>query len=333
LSSLRALYLITVAGMGDMLMVMAAAKALKAHFNCAVFLCTRSEYLTLAKAGRHVDDAFSNWQTLNKAIAPYPPGTVLGVNLEVFSLSISQSHQVDAFLANFDIEAPPHLKELELRRDASSDAQVERLIGSWPALAPGQRRILVHPALSDPHRTWPGARWEELCSRLIAAGHQVVVIGVRVPETGRSMHELSVPGLVSAADQLDALGTVALMRRADLLVSTDSGPIQLAAATDIGIVGIYSIVAATNRLPFRHGKAGWNAKGVVPVCSAHPCFEKLRDPVLKERALREGPGGRHPLGEWCMMPERYHCMTHEITVSMVLDTCRDLMTEWQARRQ
>jgi len=53
-------------------MVLAAAKALKAHFNCPIFLCTHSKYLRLAKACKHVDDAFSNWQTLNTAMARFP---------------------------------------------------------------------------------------------------------------------------------------------------------------------------------------------------------------------------------------------------------------------
>jgi ADP-heptose:LPS heptosyltransferase len=317
--------------MGDVLMVLAAAKALKARFNCPLFLCTHAKYLPLAKACKHVDDAFSNWQTLNKAIAPYPPGTVVGADVTSYTVSISALHQVDAYLAAFGIEAPPHLKELELRPDTVSDAQAEKLIASWPALPVGKARILIHPALSDPHKTWALARWEELSSRFIAAGHQVVVIGERTPEIGRSVHELTVTDLITAVDCLEPLGTVALMRRAHLLVSTDSRPIQLAAATDIGIIGIYSIVAAKNRLPFRHGKAGWHAKGVSPVCSAHPCFELLRNPANVEpieRAIREGRhSGRNAFGNWRVMPDRYHYMTHEISLSMVFDACRDLMRE------
>ena len=69
LSAPRALYLICTAGLGDVLMVLAAVKALKARFDCPVYLCTHSKYLRLAKACKHVDDAFSNWQTLNRAIA------------------------------------------------------------------------------------------------------------------------------------------------------------------------------------------------------------------------------------------------------------------------
>ena len=222
------------------------------------------------------------------------------------------------------------MKQLELQPDAAAEAQAEELIASWPTLSAGKSRVVVHPALSDHHKTWPRSRWEELCAHFIAEGRQVVVIGARTPEIGRSVHDLEVAGLITAVDRLDPLATVALMQRAHLLVSTDSGPIQLAGATDIGIVGIYSIVAAKNRLPFRHGQAGWNSRGVAPVCAAHPCFEKLRDPAILEpidRAIREGRrSGRNAFGEWCIMPERYHCMTHEITVSSVLDACRDLMT-------
>lgn len=342
LNAPRALFLICEGGLGDVLMVMAAAKALKASFNCKVFLRTHPEYVPLAKACRHLDDAFSTIERFNElianAITVYPEGGFLGMNLTNYMVSISQSHQVDAYLAKFSIEAPPHLKELELSADSAADDRADKLVSSWPALPAGKARILIHPALTDPHKTWPRARWEELTAHFMASGHQVAAIGERAPEIGRSVHDLAVDGLVSAVDQLDPLGTVALMRRAHLLVSTDSGPIQLAGATDIGIVGIYSIVAAKNRLPFRHGEAAWNAKGVAPACPAHPCFELLRDPELRKpfisgvrRALQEGRlSARHPFAEWCTMPQRYHCMTHEITVSAVLATCRDLMMHGQA---
>lgn len=319
--------------MGDVLMVLGAAKALKARFNCPVFLGVTPAYRDLAKACRHVDDAFSDWHALERALAPYPPETVLGSDFTGYRASIASSHQVDAYLAAFGIEAPPHLKEIELRPDATAAAQAEAMIASWPVLPPGSARILFHPGTGDPNRTWPRPRWEALASHFIGENHQVIVIGSRTTRTDRGVHQLAVPGLLTTVDRLEPLGTVALMRRSHLLVCTDGGPVQLAAATDIGIVGIYSVVAGENRLPFRHGQAGWRAAAVAPTCAAHPCINKLRDPVeieRIERTIRAKPDS-NPFGEWCVMPERYHCMTDEITVSTVLDACRGLMTAGQTR--
>jgi len=308
-------------------MALGAAKALKARFNCALFLGVLPRYRALARACEHVDDVFTSEPALNRAIAQYPPETVLGRELTAYMASVSPDHQIDVYLEACGISAPARLKEIELRLDPGAETQADAMIASWPALASGTARILIHPATGDPNRTWPRSRWEELAARLIAAGHQVVVIGSRSARSDRGVHDLTVSGLVTAVDRLQPLATVALMRHADVLVSTDGGPVQLAGATDIGIVGIYSVVAGKHRLPFRHGEAGWRARAVSPVCPAHPCIQGVADPAVRERidrTLREQPGS-NPLGEWCVMPQRYHCLTHEITVSMVLDACRDLL--------
>jgi hypothetical protein len=316
--------------MGDVLMVLAAAKALKARFNCPLFLGVDSAYRELAKACWHVDDAFSDWEGLKTAIAPYPPETVLGFDLSYYGFSVSPRHQVDAYLEFFNIEAPPQLKDIELRADHRAEARAEEAIAAWPPLPAGRARILVHPGSGDANRTWPRVRWEELAACLIAAGHQVIVIGSRTARSDRAVHELAVPGLLTVVDRLEPLATVALMRRVHQLVSTDGGPVQLAGATEIGIVGIYSVVGGRNRLPFRHGELGWGAKAVSPECPAHPCIHQLSDAAISERIDRAIRGElASPLGEWCALPDRYHCMTHEITVSMVLDACHHLLAKRQ----
>ncbi|HKX11056.1 MAG TPA: glycosyltransferase family 9 protein [Stellaceae bacterium] len=313
-------------------MILAAAKALKARFNCPLFLGVMPAYRELAKACRHVDDAFSDWESLKSASAPYPPEAVLGVDVSYYRFSVAPRHQVDAYLAFFNVEAPPHLKDIELRSDPRAEARAEEAIAAWPPLPAGKARILVHPGSGDANRTWPQARWEELASRLILAGHQVVVIGSRTTRNDRGVHELAVAGLITIVDRLEPLATVALMRRAHLLVCTDGGPVQLAGATEIGIVGIYSVVAGANRLPFRHGKLGWGARAVSPECAAHPCIHQLSDAAIKERIDRAIHGElASPFGEWCARPDRYHCMTHEITVSMVLDACQHMAAERQTR--
>jgi hypothetical protein len=113
------------------------------------------------------------------------------------------------------------------------------------------------------------------------------------------------------------------MRRSDVLVSADSGPVQLAGATDIGIVGLYSVVAGSCRLPFRHGTASWQAEAVKPSCAFHPCYQLMNDPKviapfmqkLQEKSLTV----QRLFSHWCPDGESFACMKQQITVPMVID--------------
>ncbi|MEM5734174.1 hypothetical protein AAEI00_21155, partial [Shewanella algae] len=79
-----------------------------------------------------------------------------------------------------------------------------------------------------------------------------------------SASALQVEGVLDAVNRLTPLALIALMRQSDLLVSTDGDSIQLAGASDIGIVGLFSVAAGSCRLPFRNGVAGWRAEAVRP---------------------------------------------------------------------
>lgn len=326
-----AICLIRSAGMGDVLMALGAAKALKATFSLPVLLLTSPGFRQLAEACVHIDEVFTDHESLCAALARYPAQSVALGNLDPVSFAISPSHMIDAYLAHFHLQAGADLKQIELARDTDAEAQVDRLMQSWPESRAASARILIHPGRGDPNRTWPQSRWEELAGQLIAAGHQVVVIGHRAAIADRGIHELNAAGLIDATDCLSPLATVALMRRSLLLVSTDGGPIQLAGATEIGIVGLYSVVASGNRLPFRHGEMGWNARGIAPACAAYPCYQKMHDQVMMEPIGRAVQAGQLDLptifSEWCLMQERYRCMKQEISVAAVFDACRSVLDE------
>ena len=121
------------------------------------------------------------------------------------------------------------------------------------------------------------------------------------------------------------------MRESDLLVSSDSGPVQLAAATDIGIVGLYSVVPGRNRLPYRHGAAMWRARAVEPACPSFPCYDRMHDPAVMApyvEALRSGTldGGRM-LSQWCPEDQSYRCLRADIGTSQVLSACAELLRD------
>jgi ADP-heptose:LPS heptosyltransferase len=175
----------------------------------------------------------------------------------------------------------------------------------------------LHPGISDPNRTWPKEHWEELARLLLAQGHDVYWIGSRGCADNRSVLEVDVKGVIDLRDTNDLLATVVLMRYSDLLVSCDGGPIQLAGSTDIGIVGIYSVVPGKDRLPYRRGKIGWHAKSVEPDCQHFPCYYEMKAPWPKDL-------GKH-FREWC--PETGYTCMKRITPQIVFDACMEVLSE------
>lgn len=323
----NAFCLIRSGGLGDVLMALAAAKALKRAHAAPVFFGTALQYWPLARACPHVDAVFADNAGFQAIVARHPGLAVTAAQLDRAAFGIAPRHQVDAYLEAFGIVAPPLHKDIELRADP---AAAQRVAAWLPARPPaGRARILLHAGAGDPNRTWPRVHWEALAAQLIADGHQVIAIGHRSAVGNRSVQTLTVHGLLDAVDAWDATGTLELMRRCDLLVSTDGGPVQLAGATDIGIVGLYSVVAGACRLPFRHGEAGWRARAVEPACSAFPCYAKLHEPAIAaqhEKALRAGHTDAARLfAEFCVVPERYRCLSDEIDPARVHAACRSVL--------
>jgi hypothetical protein len=251
-------------------------------------------------------------------------GGVLRADFSPAMFGLSRLHQVDAFLEHFGQMAPASAKEIVLR-DPNADTHA-RFAEALPLPAPGRKRVLVHAATGDANRVWPAAKWAELCGRLSREGHQVVLIGASTVSTHRGVHNIEADNVIDATERLNMLETVALMRRADILVSTDSGPVQLAGATDIHIVSIYSVSSGRQRLPFRHGELGWRTTALTPSCPFTPCYKYIHDMDIV-RQVRP-PSLLRMYADWCIVPEeKYRCMTDEITVDIVYRAVQDALGE------
>ena len=301
-------------GMGDVVMALAAARALKQISGKPVYLLTTEPFVALARISPGLDGVLTDPAAVAALDLKYADrGGVLRADINAARYGLSRLHQIDAYLEHFGLIAPSAAKEIILNDPAA--AAHARFAEALPPPEQGRKRVLVHPALGDPNRTWPQAYWRELCERLARDGHQVVLIGKSEPEEGRSVHQLEASGIVNAMDRLDVMETLALMRLSDILVSTDSGPIQLAGATSIHIVGLYSVVAGRNRLPFRQGVAGWRATALSPPCSYSPCYQWLHDTdFIRQQGIRNLIE-LYPL--WCPNPVKYQCMSEGITVDAV----------------
>ncbi len=104
-----------------------------------------------------------------------------------------------------------------------------------------QRLAVLNPNVGElaPERRWPTERFAELAGALIAEGFSVVLIG--------ALHERPVTQSIASAVPLvrDLAGVLglgelcALLARADLVVSNDSGPMHLAAVLGAPTVGLF----------------------------------------------------------------------------------------------
>jgi ADP-heptose:LPS heptosyltransferase len=322
--------LVRMGGLGDVAMALCAARAIRATTGARVALVTEPDKREFAAACPSIDRVLCSPAEL--ADFRRTEGEAIDIHqLGAPQFGFAPEHQIDAYLRALGVVAPPDLKELELDIGGGPVRECEELVAALPPRPAGKLRILLHPASSDPNRTWPVAQWQALARTLIGRGHQVLRIGHAGPAIERGVQDLAEPGVVDVVNRLSTLASVALMRQSDLLISTDSGPVQLAGATDIAIVGIYSVVRGSHRLPFRHGAPMWRATAVEPACPAFPCYEKMRDPHVMapyiEAIQARRIDARRMLAEWC--PERvtFRCLREEIDVPRVLAACAQLLRD------
>ena len=134
------------------------------------------------------------------------------------------------------LEADPPPARAVLPRIFLSDAeQTEAADRLAPIHASGPLAAL-HPYATHPAKEWPREHWRELTMRLECAGIQWIVVG-------RSETPL-MPG--DGRDLTNATGlreTCALLERADLLVTGDSGPMHLACGVGTPVIALFGPTA------------------------------------------------------------------------------------------
>ena len=332
-------------GLGDVVMALGALHALRAqHPDARIHLLTESRYADLASCSPHVDVVTSsplNWNVLVHECATRKYQVRL-VDLNAVEFGINRDHQVNAYLLAMGVHAPSAdkspvvaLPEPARRR---SEAKLKPLLAS---ARPG--RVLLHPGQGDRNRTWPADRWERLADLVLAAGHTPIVVGDGSSVPLKGVLSLKPrPGMLDLTNRLSFEDTLVLCGQAQVFVSPDSGPVQLAGLTDIGIVGLYSTVPARCRLPFRQGLFAWGAAGVEPTCPHKGCYQLfLKDETQIERLQKAARKDlQHPgchatnnfMGDYCRLEQdKYRCLLVEITPERVWEACQGVLgTDWRA---
>jgi lipopolysaccharide heptosyltransferase II len=163
---------------------------------------------------------------------------------------------VDAALA-----APPDpaVDRVEMPADPSIRAAMDQRLAALGVPADG-RIVVLHVSAGNPFRRWPEASFAELAGTLAesAANRWVVVTGGPSDRAAASRIVAEARRRAGPAGSriLDAEGWSlselrAVMDRAALFVGGDSGPLHVAATSDVPIVGLYGPTLPERSAPWR----------------------------------------------------------------------------------
>ncbi len=194
------------------------------------------------------------------------------------------------------VGADGHALEPRVAVTRTDWAELSRVAGSLP-----RGVIAVHPGANDERRRWPPERFATVADRL---GRPVVVTGTEperdlVERVVRAMRRPATPMI----GELSIGGLAALYAACDLLVSNDTGPRHLAAATGTPTVGIFWCrnLVTTGPLSRSHHRPLISWTVACPIC---------------------GTGVIGPYGETCAHRASW---VGDVTVDEVLDQAVDLL--------
>jgi lipopolysaccharide heptosyltransferase II len=135
-------------------------------------------------------------------------------------------------------------KDIRLQVRTRPDA-LSRL---WPwlldrGLAPERPWIIVHPGASAPSRRYPPESYASVVRSLVRDhGCQIVFTGSKEEqETIDQIRQVSGAPAVSLAGKTNLEELAALLARAPLLISNNTGPVHLAAAVGTSVVDLYAL--------------------------------------------------------------------------------------------
>lgn len=132
--------------------------------------------------------------------------------------------------------------------------------------------VVIHPMAKWPTKNWPAENFSRLAQALSEKGMSIVFTGS--PEDGKGIAEIiaRVPDrnrVRSLAGKTTLKELAGLFAEADLVLSTDTGPMHLAAATGTRLVALFGPTA-----PWRTGPYGKGHVVIRRKLSCSPCFRK-----------------------------------------------------------
>ncbi len=139
-----------------------------------------------------------------------------------------------------------------------------------------EKIIGIHPGASKIERCWPVERFAEIALKAVKEGFKIIVLGSkREAELGKIIGE-NIPSssFYNLAQENVSLGKLAaFMEKLYIFLGNDSGPIHIAGACGVKIIGIYGPSTPEKTKPLLSEKAIFKAVTLKMDCS--PCRERF----------------------------------------------------------
>ena len=174
------------------------------------------------------------------------------------------------------IGVEPLSKGLYMPLKAESERKIERLFKA-DGLGPERPVVVIHPGASCPSKKWPPERFAEVANRLTGRlkARIVVIAGLKEKALGDKVAALIKGDPLNISGETSVADLASLIKRSQLLVSNDSGPVHVACALGTPVVVIFGRSDA-GLSPERWGPLG--ARNAMlhkyvgcGVCLAHNC--------------------------------------------------------------
>jgi heptosyltransferase-2 len=136
------------------------------------------------------------------------------------------------------LEVSPDGGPPEFYTSATEAAAADRFLADH-GLGRTRRLVAVVPGAARATKRWPAGHWQALVSGLVTRMDVVVLGGEAEREQGAALAAAGGEGVASAAGAFSLVGSGALLRRADVVVSGDTGLLHLATAVGTPVVGLY----------------------------------------------------------------------------------------------
>ena len=144
-----------------------------------------------------------------------------------------ESTRLARLLSGWRIPLPATL-EAEIRADAALAEAAKKIL-------PQERAVICHVASSRPNKEWPLARWAEFHRLATAAGHRLVFTTARGERETALMAELRTlaPDAVVLPQLADLPLFLAVLARAGVFISGDTGPLHFAAGLGVPTLSLF----------------------------------------------------------------------------------------------
>jgi ADP-heptose:LPS heptosyltransferase len=147
-----------------------------------------------------------------------------------------------------------------MNESAAAAAVVARRLAD-AGIGPHHRLVVVHVSAGNPFRRWPADHFVELAVQLAAKDPDrriILTSGPSEAEAARAIAERArtrLPAgsgdLIRTGDEYSLAELRSLVARAAVYVGGDSGPLHVAATSDVPIVGLYGPTLPVRSAPWR----------------------------------------------------------------------------------